>query len=239
MNLVPIKYKRVLLKLSGESLSGDQNFGIDENVLSSVAQEISEIVALGAEIGIVVGGGNIFRGGRDGYIKVDSISGDNMGMLATMINGIALKEILRKFNVNSEIFSSIDIPKIFRFFRREDACTVLEKKMVAIFVGGTGNPRVTTDTAASLKAIEISANILLKATRVDGVYSKDPEKDKDAKFYEKISFDEVFLQKLGVMDIAAFSMCMENRMPILVFNFTKRGNLKRVVLGEKVGTIVE
>jgi uridylate kinase len=232
-----MKYKRVLLKLSGESLMGNKQFGIDHDVLNQYAAEIKEI-ANDVQVAIVIGGGNIFRGIEAADGGMDRVQGDYMGMLATMINSMALQAALEKQNVPSRLQSAIEMNKICEPFIRRRAVRHLEKNRVVIFGAGTGNPYFTTDTAASLRAIEIEADVVLKGTRVDGIYTADPEKDKSATKFEQISFDEVYQKNLNVMDLTAFTLCKENNLPIIVFDMNKKGNLKKVVTGDKVGTLV-
>jgi uridylate kinase len=232
-----MKYTRVLLKLSGESLMGNKQFGIDHEVLNQYAAEIKEI-ASEVQVAIVIGGGNIFRGIEAADGGMDRVQGDYMGMLATMINSMALQAALEKLEVPSRLQSAIEMNKICEPFIRRRAVRHLEKNRVVIFGAGTGNPYFTTDTAASLRAIEIEADVVLKGTRVDGIYTADPEKDKTATRFEQISFDEVYKKKLNVMDLTAFTLCKENNLPIIVFDMNKKGNLKKVVSGEKVGTLV-
>ncbi|MCK6638450.1 MAG: uridylate kinase [Bacteroidota bacterium] len=233
-----MKYKRILLKLSGESLMGDKQFGIDHNMLNQYAEEIKTIADSGAQVAIVIGGGNIFRGIQAADGGMDRVQGDYMGMLATMINSMALQAALEKLDVPSRLQSAIEMNKICEPFIRRRAVRHLEKNRVVIFGAGTGNPYFTTDTAASLRAIEIEAEVVLKGTRVDGIYTADPEKDKTATRYETISFDEVYEKNLNVMDLTAFTLCKENKLPIIVFDMNKKGNLKKVIDGEKVGTLV-
>lgn len=232
-----MKYKRVLLKLSGESLMGNKQFGIDHDVLNQYAAEIKEI-ANDVQIAIVIGGGNIFRGIEASDGGMDRVQGDYMGMLATMINSMALQAALEKLNVPSRLQSAIEMNKICEPFIRRRAVRHLEKNRVVIFGAGTGNPYFTTDTAASLRAIEIEADVVLKGTRVDGIYTADPEKDKSATRFEKISFDEVYAKNLNVMDLTAFTLCKENNLPIIVFDMNKKGNLKKVLTADGVGTMV-
>lgn len=234
-----MKYKRILLKLSGESLMGDQQFGIDNKRLGIYAQEIKEIYEAGVQIAIVIGGGNIFRGVQAEEGGMDRTHGDYMGMLATMINAMALQAALESIGVYSRLQSAIKMEQIAEPYIRRKAVRHLEKGRVVIFGAGTGNPFFTTDTAASLRAIEVEANVILKGTRVDGIYTADPEKDPKATKYEKVTYDEVMKNRLNVMDMTAFTLCNENKLPIIVFDMNKPGNLKRVVLGEKVGTLVE
>tara|TARA_B100001778_G_C18542507_1_gene609015 strand:- start:63 stop:770 length:708 start_codon:yes stop_codon:yes gene_type:complete len=231
-------YKRVLLKLSGESLVGDNDYGIDSKMLSRYAQEINSIVDSGMQIAIVIGGGNIYRGVQSEGAGFDRVQGDYMGMLATIINGMALQSALESINVPTRIQTAIKMEQITEPYIRRRAIRHLEKGRVVIFGAGTGNPYFTTDTAATLRAIEIEADIILKGTRVDGIYSSDPEKSDNAIKYDTISFEEVFNKKLSVMDLTAFTLCKENKLPIKVFNMNKQGNLSRVCKGENVGTLV-
>lgn len=234
-----MKYKRILLKLSGESLMGNQQFGIDNKRLSQYAREIKEIYDAGVQIAVVIGGGNIFRGVQAEEGGMDRTHGDYMGMLATMINAMALQAALESIGVFSRLQSAIKMEQIAEPFIRRKAVRHLEKGRVVIFGAGTGNPYFTTDTAASLRAVEIEANVILKGTRVDGIYTADPEKDPKATKYDKVTFDEVLKNRLNVMDMTAFTLCNENKLPIIVFDMNKPGNLKKVVLGEPVGTLVE
>ncbi len=234
-----MKYKRILLKLSGESLMGNKQFGIDHDRLSEYAAAIKEVAALGVEIAIVIGGGNIFRGIQAAEGGMDRVQGDYMGMLATVINSMALQSSLEKAGVETRLQSAIKMEQICEPFIRRKAVRHLEKNRVVIFGAGTGNPYFTTDTAATLRAIEIEADVVLKGTRVDGIYTADPEKDKTATKYETISFEEVYAKGLEVMDMTAFTLCKENKLPIIVFDMNKKGNLLRLVEGEKVGTLVE
>ena len=231
-------YKRVLLKLSRESLIGDNDYGIDSKMLSRYAQEINSIVDSGMQIAIVIGGGNIYRGVQSEGAGFDRVQGDYMGMLATIINGMALQSALESINIPTRIQTAIKMEQITEPYIRRRAIRHLEKGRVVIFGAGTGNPYFTTDTAATLRAIEIEADIILKGTRVDGIYSSDPEKNNDAKKYDTISFEEVFNKKLNVMDMTAFTLCKENKLPIKVFNMNKQGNLSKVCNGENVGTLV-
>jgi uridylate kinase len=234
-----MKYKRILLKLSGESLMGKKNFGIDHDRISQYAQEIKEIQAAGVEIGIVIGGGNIFRGIQAAEGGMDRVQGDYMGMLATVINSMALQSALEVIGVQTRLQSAIKMEQICEPFIRRRAVRHLEKGRVVIFGAGTGNPYFTTDTAATLRAIEIEADVILKGTRVDGIYTADPEKDPSAVKYDVISFTEVYEKGLNVMDMTAFTLCNDNKLPIIVFNMDEPGNLKRLVAGENVGTLVE
>ena len=234
-----MKYKRILLKLSGESLMGNKQFGIDHDRLTEYAAAIKEVAAMGVEVAIVIGGGNIFRGIQAAEGGMDRVQGDYMGMLATVINSMALQSSLEKAGVETRLQSAIKMEQICEPFIRRKAVRHLEKNRVVIFGAGTGNPYFTTDTAATLRAIEIEADVVLKGTRVDGIYTADPEKDKNATKYDTISFDEVYSKGLEVMDMTAFTLCKENNLPIIVFDMNKKGNLKRLVEGEKVGTLVE
>lgn len=234
-----LKYKRILLKLSGESLMGNKQFGIDHNRLSQYAEEIKEIAEKGVQIGIVIGGGNIFRGIQAEQGGIDRVQGDYMGMLATVINSMALQSALEKTGIQTRLQSAISMNEICEPYIKRRAIRHLEKGRVVIFGAGTGNPYFTTDTAASLRAIEIEADVILKGTRVDGIYTADPEKDKTAIRYETISFNEVYEKGLNVMDLTAFTLCNENKLPIIVFDMNKQGNLNKVVTGASVGTLVD
>ena len=233
-----MKYKRILLKLSGESLMGEKQFGIDNKRINSYARQIKEIKALGIEIAIVIGGGNIFRGVQAEEGGMDRTHGDYMGMLATMINSMALQSALESNGVMTRLQSAIEMKEIAEPFVRRKAVRHLEKGRVVIFGAGTGNPFFTTDSAASLRAIEINADVILKGTRVDGIYTADPEKDKNATKYDHITFDSVYSKGLNVMDLTAFTLCKENNLPIIVFNMDKPGNLLKLLKGEKIGTLV-
>lgn len=234
-----MKYKRILLKLSGEALMGDKQFGIDNKRLVQYAEEIKSIYDQGTEIGIVIGGGNIFRGVQAEEGGMDRTQGDYMGMLATMINSMALQSALETKGLQTRLQSAIEMKAIAEPFIKRKAVRHLEKGRIVIFGAGTGNPFFTTDSAASLRAIEIDADVILKGTRVDGIYTADPEKDPNAKKYSNITFDEAYQKELKVMDMTAFTLCKENNVPIIVFDMNKPGNLKRVVAGEEVGTLVE
>ncbi len=235
--MVP-KYKRVLLKLSGEALMGDKSFGFDNQVIAQYAKDIKSIVELGVQVAIVIGGGNIYRGMNEAETGIERAHGDYMGMLATVINGMALQAGLEKIGVYTRLQSAIKMEQIAEPYIRRRAIRHVEKGRVVIFGAGTGNPYFTTDTAGSLRAIEINAEVILKGTRVDGIYTADPEKVPDATKYETITFQECISQNLRVMDMTAFTLCMENHLPIIVFDMNKPGNLLRVVRGEKVGTLV-
>ncbi len=232
------QFKRVLLKLSGEALQGANGFGIDPVVISDIANEIKEVHAMGVEIALVIGGGNIFRGLAASTQGMDRASADYMGMLATALNSLALQDALERIGVATRVQSAIAMQELCEPYIRRKAIRHLEKGRVVIFAAGTGNPYFTTDTAASLRAMEIHADAILKATKVDGVYNKDPNKHKDAKLYDKLTYLDVLKEGLGVMDSTAISLCMDNNMEIHVFNLTKKGNIKRVLQGQKIGTIV-
>lgn len=231
-------YKRILLKLSGEALMGNRQYGIDPQRLSEYANEIKETVAQGIQVAIVIGGGNIFRGVAGASNGMDRVQGDHMGMLATVINGLALQSALENNGVATRLQSAIKINEVAEPFIRRRALRHLEKGRVVIFGGGTGNPYFTTDSAAVLRAIEIEADVILKGTRVDGIYSSDPEKDASASKYNDISFDDVLKKGLKVMDTTAFTLSQENELPIIVFDMNKKGNLKKIISGEPIGTTV-
>lgn len=231
-------YKRILLKLSGEALMGGRQYGIDPQRLSEYANEIKETVAQGIQVAIVIGGGNIFRGVAGASNGMDRVQGDHMGMLATVINGLALQSALENNGVATRLQSAIKINEVAEPFIRRRALRHLEKGRVVIFGGGTGNPYFTTDSAAVLRAIEIEADVILKGTRVDGIYSSDPEKDASASKYNDISFDDVLKKGLKVMDTTAFTLSQENELPIIVFDMNKKGNLKKIISGEPIGTTV-
>ncbi|MFY7878500.1 MAG: UMP kinase [Lacibacter sp.] len=232
------KFKRILLKLSGESLMGDKNFGMDPAVINQYAADIKSITDLGVEVAVVIGGGNIYRGMNEAESGIERAHGDYMGMLATVINGMAMQAGLEKVGVYTRLQSAIKMEQIAEPYIRRRAIRHLEKGRVVIFGAGTGNPYFTTDTAGSLRAIEINADVILKGTRVDGIYTADPEKDPTATKFNSITFQECLSQNLGVMDRTAFTLCMENKLPIIVFDMNKPGNLKKVVMGEQVGTVV-
>ncbi|HTB24484.1 MAG TPA: UMP kinase [Puia sp.] len=232
------KYTRVLLKLSGEALMGDKNFGFDNAVIAQYAADIKTIVDLGVQVAIVIGGGNIYRGMNEKETGIERAHGDYMGMLATVINGMAMQAGLEKIGVFTRLQSAIKMEQIAEPYIRRRAIRHLEKGRVVIFGAGTGNPYFTTDTAGSLRAIEITADVILKGTRVDGIYTADPEKDKTAKKFSTITYQECITNNLKVMDMTAFTLCMENNLPIIVFDMNKPGNLKRVVTGDQVGTLV-
>ena len=231
-------YKRIVVKLSGESLSGPDAFGIHASTIQGIAQEVKTVHDLGVEVALIVGGGNIFRGARQHGLTIDRATGDYMGMLATVLNGLAMQDALEKIGCQTRLMSAIEMHEVAEPFIRRRAARHLEKHRVVIFAGGTGNPYFSTDTAAALRAMEIKAQVILKATRVDGVYDADPEKVKTAKKFEKITYLDVLQKGLSVMDSTAISLCMDNKMPIVVFNMNVPGNLKRVVVGERVGSTV-
>lgn len=234
-----MKYKRILLKLSGESLMGEQEYGISPEMLSQYASEIKQAKELGAEIAVVIGGGNIFRGLQGAAKGMDRVQGDYMGMLATVINSMALQSELEQQGVATELLSGLAIEPICKETSRRRMISVLEEGKVVIIAGGTGNPYFTTDTASTLRAIEMQADVILKGTRVDGVYTADPEKDPSATKYSTLTYDEALSKKLKIMDLTAFALCQENKMPIYVFDMNTQGNLQKVVKGEHIGTIVE
>jgi uridylate kinase len=233
-----MKYKRILVKLSGESLMGQKQFGIDQIILDQYAGEIRNLVQQGVQVAIVVGGGNIFRGVQAESGGMDRAQGDYMGMLATMINSMALQASLEKMGLSTRLQSAIKMEQIAEPFIRRKAMRHLEKGRIVIFGAGTGNPYFTTDTAASLRAVEIGADVILKGTRVDGIYDKDPEKHADAVRYETVSFHEAISKNLKVMDMTAFTLCQENNLPIIVFDMNKAGNLLKIAQGEQIGTLV-
>ncbi|MBO7468818.1 MAG: UMP kinase [Bacteroidales bacterium] len=233
-----MKYKRVLLKLSGEALMGNQQYGIDPQRLDDYAEEIAAAVKAGAQIAIVIGGGNIFRGLQGASKGMDRIQGDYMGMLATVINSMAIQSTLQAKGVKAALLSGLYIDRIADSMSSAKAVKLLEEGYVVVIGGGTGNPFFTTDTGSALRAVEVKADIILKGTRVDGIYTADPEKDPTARKYESITYDEAYQKNLKVMDLTAFTMCKENNMPMLVFDMNTKGNLTKVLNGEKIGTIV-
>ena len=233
-----MKYNRILLKLSGEALMGEQQYGIDTNRLVQYASEIKAIAALGVQVAVVIGGGNIFRGVQAENVGLDRVQGDYMGMLATVINSMALQSALEKADVNTRLLSGINIQQVCEPYIRRRAMRHLEKGRVVIFGAGIGSPYFTTDSAASLRAIEIEADVVLKGTRVDGIYTADPEKDPTAVRFETLTFQDVFEKNLNVMDMTAFTLCKENDLPIIVFDMNKTGNLRKIVDGESIGTLV-
>ncbi|MBI5181458.1 MAG: UMP kinase [Nitrospirae bacterium] len=232
------KFKRILLKISGEALMGNKGYGIDPDVINVIAKEIKEVYKLGIQIAVVIGGGNIYRGLAGSARGMERASADYMGMLATVLNALTLQDALEKLNVYTRVQTAIEMRELAEPYIRRRAIRHLEKKRVVIFAAGTGNPFFTTDTAASLRAMEIGADVILKGTKVDGVYDSDPMKNKDAKKYDKLNYLEVLQRGLKVMDATAISLCMDNNLPIIVFNLKRRGNIKRIVLGKKVGTLV-
>lgn len=231
-------FKRILLKLSGEALAAGQGFGVDPNRVQEIAAELQDVHALGVQIAIVVGGGNFFRGVAVQARDMDRVAADNMGMLATVINALALQDALEKHGVNTRVMSAIEMHQVAEPFIRRRAIRHMEKGRVVIFAAGTGNPYFSTDTAASLRAAEIKADVILKATKVDGIYDADPMLVKDAKLFDQISYLEMLKQGLKVMDATAISLCRENNIPVVVFNLNKQGNIRRVVTGERVGSLV-
>lgn len=233
-----MKYKRILLKLSGEALMGDKNYGIDPSRLQQYADEIKKVKDMGVEIAIVIGGGNIFRGVQAEKSGIDRVQGDYMGMLATLINAMALQSALEQNGMFTRLMSGIKIESVCEPFIRRRAIRHLEKGRIVIFGAGIGNPYFTTDSTAALRAIEIEGDVVLKGTRVDGVYTADPEKDPTATKYDQITFSEVYEKNLNVMDMTAFTLCQENNLPIIVFDMNKDGNLSKLVLGEKIGTLI-
>lgn len=237
-NPAPV-FQRIVLKLSGESLQGPQGFGIHAETVHRIAAEIKDVHSLGVQIAIIVGGGNIFRGTRQKSLAIERATADHMGMLATVINGLALQDALEKQGCFTRLTTAIEMHQVAEPFIRRKAVRHLEKGRVVIFAAGTGNPYFSTDTAAALRAMEIKAQVILKATRVDGIYSADPEKDPNAKRYDRISYMEVINKGLSVMDSTAISLCMDNKLPIIIFDLNATGNIRRVVLGEKVGSTVD
>ncbi len=231
-------YKRMLLKLSGEALMGEEEFGIESQAIETYAKQIKEVYDMGIELAIVIGGGNIFRGLSGSDQGIDRVTGDHMGMLATVINSLALQNAIERLGVPTRVQTAIDMPKIAEPFIKRRAIRHLEKNRVVIFGAGTGNPYFTTDTAAALRAIEIDADVVVKATKVDGIYDKDPKKFDDAVKYDVVTYDECLAKNLKVMDATAISLCRENNLPILVFNLLEEGNLRKVITGEKIGTKV-
>ena len=231
-------YRRIVLKLSGEALAGSQGYGIDPGVLTRIGTEVRDVVELDVEVAIVIGGGNIFRGIAASAAGMDRATADYMGMLATIINALALQDALEKASLQTRVLSAIEMRAVAEPYIRRRAIRHLEKGRVVIFAAGTGNPFFTTDTAGALRAVEIGADVIVKATKVDGIYSADPKKDPTARRIERVSYIEVLNQGLGVMDTTAISLCMDNKLPIVVFDLTRAGNIKRLVLGEPVGSIV-
>ena len=235
---MPSKFKRILLKLSGESLMGTQSFGIDNRILEHISSELYKIVKLNIEIGIVIGGGNIYRGLSASQQGVDRSTGDQMGMLATVINSLALQNSLEKIGVHTRVQSAIKMDEICEPLILRRAIRHLEKRRIVIFASGTGEPYFTTDTAAALRAIEIKADVIMKGTRVDGVYDSDPEKNHEAKMFKTLSYNEVLAKNLRIMDLTAITLCRENNLPVMVFNMDKKDNLKKIVTGHNIGTLI-
>ena len=233
-----MQYSRILLKLSGEALTGKNNYGISDSVLDEYAKQVIDLVKIGCEVAIVIGGGNIFRGLSGTESGFDRVKGDQMGMLATIINSIALESTVTRLGGKAKVFTSIRMEPVGELYNRDRVVEEMKKGTICLLSGGTGNPFFTTDTAAALRAVELGADVLLKGTRVDGVYSSDPEKDPKAEKFDEISFEEVINRRLKVMDSTAFTMCRENNMPLIVFNMNKSGNLKKIVQGERIGTLV-
>jgi uridylate kinase len=234
-----LKYKRVLLKLSGEALMGTQNYGIDPSRIRDYAFDVNEAAKIGIEIGIVIGGGNIFRGVSGVSNGFDRVRGDYMGMLATVINGLALQSAIEAAGSPCRVFSAVRMEPFVDFYSKSKLVESLKKNEVVIFTAGTGNPFFTTDTASALRAVEMEADVMLKGTRVDGIYNADPEKNPSAIKFNELSFDEAIEKQLHIMDITAFTMCRENKLPVIVFDMNKRGNLKKLISGEKIGTLVK
>jgi uridylate kinase len=233
-----MRYSRILLKLSGEALSGKRNHGIDDTVLEDYAKQLLEVVKKGCEVAIVIGGGNIFRGLSGTESGFDRVKGDQMGMLATIINSLALENAITCLGGKAKVFTSIRMEPVGELYTRDKVLEVMKNSTVCLLAGGTGNPFFTTDTAAALRAVEIGAEVLMKGTRVDGVYTSDPEKDPKAEKFDHISFEEIIDRRLKVMDSTAFTMCRENNMPVIVFDMNKSGNLQKLVAGNKIGTLV-
>ena len=232
-------YKRILLKLSGEALMAGRSHGIDPERLENYIDEIIEVSSLGTQVGIVIGGGNIFRGISGVEAGFDRVKGDYMGMLATVINGLALQSAFESKGKKARLFTAIRMEPVAEFYYKPKVIEALENKEIVIFSGGTGNPYFTTDTASTLRAVEMEADVMLKGTRVDGVYTADPEKDPEAEKYDEISFKEALNKELRILDLTAFTMCKENELPIIVFNMNEKGNLKKLVSGEKIGTLIK
>ena len=239
MTDAPIRYSRILLKLSGEALMGDEPYGIDPKVLGRLADEIIEVVRAGVQVGVVIGGGNIFRGAGLAAAGMDRVTGDHMGMLATVMNALAMQDAIEKRNVVARVMSAIKINEVCEDYIRRRAVRHIEKGRIAIFAAGTGNPFFTTDSAAALRAVEIGAEVVLKATKVDGIYSADPKKVSGAKRYEHLTYDEVIERKLNVMDTAAIALCRDHGMPMRIYDMTRAGDLMRIMKGEAIGTLVD
>lgn len=236
--MTPVPYRRILLKISGEMLAGNQSYGINADVLTTLAEEIRDVIRMDVEVALVIGGGNIFRGMAATDSGMERASADYMGMLATMLNALALQNVLEKTGISTRVLSAIEMRQLVESYIRRRAIRHLEKKRVVIFAAGTGNPYFTTDTAAALRAMEIKADVILKGTKVNGIYDSDPVRNPSATMYETLSFLSVLNKSLQVMDATAMTLCMDNGLPLIVFNLTEPGNLKRVVLGEKMGTLV-
>lgn len=236
--MTPVPYRRILLKISGEMLAGNQSYGINADVLTTLAEEIRDVIRMDVEVALVIGGGNIFRGMAATDSGMERASADYMGMLATMLNALALQNVLEKTGLSTRVLSAIEMRQLVESYIRRRAIRHLEKKRVVIFAAGTGNPYFTTDTAAALRAMEIKADVILKGTKVNGIYDSDPVRNPSATMYETLSFLSVLNKSLQVMDATAMTLCMDNGLPLIVFNLTEPGNLKRVVLGEKMGTLV-
>jgi uridylate kinase len=232
-------YKRILLKLSGEALAGPAGSGFDSEILTSISSQVREVQALGVQLGIVIGGGNFFRGSIGERMGIDRVTGDYMGMLATVINALALQDCLEKAGVQTRVQSALEMQKLAEPFIRRRALRHLEKGRVVVFAAGTGNPYFSTDTAAVLRAIEINADVILKATQVDGIYDSDPRKNRKARLFPRLTYQQVFQRRLRVMDTTAVTLCEENKLPILVFNLHVKGNIRRAVTGERIGTLVD
>jgi len=233
-----LKYKRILLKISGEAMMGDMAYGVDPSTVDFIAREIKVAVAMGVELAIVIGGGNIFRGVEASLKGIERTSADYMGMLATVINALALQNYLEKYNIPTRVQSAIEMKELAESYIRRKAMRHLEKGRIVIFAAGTGNPYFTTDTAASLRAMEIGADVILKATKVDGIYSSDPMKDPSAKKYHTVTYIDVLKKGLSIMDSTAISLCMDNNLPIVVFNLRDKGNIRKIIEGKKIGTLV-
>jgi len=238
INMADIKYKRILLKLSGEALMGNDAFGVNPEIINKIVKEIEVAISIGTEIAIVIGGGNIFRGVALGAAGMDRATADYMGMLATVMNSLALQDAMKHAGINSRVQSAINIEQIVEPYIRGKAIKYLEDKKIVIFAAGTGNPFFTTDTAAALRAMEINADVMIKATKVDGIFSEDPEKNPSAKFYKTVTFDEAISKNLKVMDATAFTLCRDQKLPIVVFNIFKENALKNILLGREEGTLV-
>ena len=231
-------YKRILLKVSGEVLAGEKGFGLDSRLLEQVAEDVRSVKEFGVELAIVIGGGNIFRGLQSKELNMDRVNCDFMGMLATCINALALQDVLEQKGISTRVMTAIEMSDVAEPYIRRRALRHLEKSRVLIFAAGTGNPYFTTDTAAALRAMEIQADVLLKATKVDGVFDVDPSLSKESKKFDEISYIDILNKKLGVMDSAAISLCMDNNLPLIAFNLKKSGNLKKIILGDKIGTLI-